>query len=121
MGDTQFSCSRVASVLAGVLLAACSPPQAPVARPADVGDTCAIGQRTTAACLPILACVPKPVAPRPSGDAGSDPFLSSEGGACGGVAGYHCLDGLECDMTPDQSAAADGMGRCARTSVCARR
>ena len=61
------------------------------------------------------------VGPRPSGDAGSDPFLSSEGGACGGVAGYHCLDGLDCDMTPDQSAAADGMGQCARASVCARR
>lgn len=43
---------------------------------------------------------------------------SFENGSCGGVAGFHCADGLECQMPQDQQYVADGMGTCVIDSKC---
>jgi hypothetical protein len=49
------------------------------------------------------------------------PQVASDiGGVCGGVAGFHCAEGLECQLPPDQTTAADGMGSCVRVSQCVR-
>lgn len=87
--------------------------------PGTEKDVCAIGPRTTRPCANPFKCKPVQVAPR-TAVAGDDSFLSDEGGPCGGVAGFHCADGLVCDMPPDQEMASDGMGNCARTSACSR-
>jgi len=45
---------------------------------------------------------------------------SGENETCGGIASFHCLKGLACDMTADQLARPDGIGTCVRTSTCRR-
>ena len=46
---------------------------------------------------------------------------SPAGGPCGGVAGYHCAEGLTCEMTAEEEATDDGMGTCRAPSDPARR
>jgi hypothetical protein len=67
------------------------------------------------ASLMLSACqvdggpAPDPRAPR------------SEGGMCGGIAGFQCQDGLYCLMMPEMQQAADGAGICrVRPQVCTR-
>ena len=105
-------------VAAAFLLAACRGADSP--KTSAAGEECAIGARATHPCASGLACKEAPYAPptfAPDEPHGPDK-PSGVGGACGGVAGFHCADGLACDMTPEQASAADGMGSCARMSTC---
>ena len=46
---------------------------------------------------------------------------STEGGMCGGIAGFQCTEGLYCDMSPEMQHIADGSGICRkRPQVCTR-
>jgi hypothetical protein len=45
----------------------------------------------------------------------------SEGGLCGGIAGFQCQTGLYCQMTPEMQHVADGAGTCRkRPMFCTR-
>jgi hypothetical protein len=81
------------------------------------GDRCGRGPDLgpAARCAEGLHCQPKEP---PTQAKSADRFLSNAGGPCGGVAGFHCVDGLECDLPA--TAPADGMGVCIPASVCAR-
>ncbi len=83
------------------------------------GDVCKVGDRVTRQCRSPLTCTLQPYAPpnNPPGVHGPE-APSDVGGACGGVAGFHCADGLECAMSAEQERVADGMGACARASKC---
>ncbi|CAN5568284.1 hypothetical protein BH09MYX1_BH09MYX1_24430 [soil metagenome] len=83
---------------------------------ASEGEACALGSRTTKTCSGTLHCAPKPYAPVASGKGPSEP--SPEGGSCGGVAGFHCADGLACHLEEKDQVVADAMGTCMRESVC---
>jgi hypothetical protein len=85
------------------------------------GETCKMGEHVVRECEGALRCVPRTysVSQAPSGVHG--PQVASDiGGVCGGVAGFHCAEGLECQLPPDQTTAADGMGSCVRVSQCVR-
>jgi hypothetical protein len=122
----------LASVLSlGSLGMACTPgsdqstPSAPLPLPqrktiAFEGEACTPG--STPRCADGLRCKEQPYT-RPLLEGGtlhspSDP--SDVGGSCGGVAGFHCADGLDCTMAPDQEMVADGMGTCALHGLCVR-
>lgn|SRR6185312_10928929 len=101
-------------------IVACKSISAPAGPPAGAGEECAIAGRATHPCRSGLTCkeaayTPPPVVP---GETRGPDKPSALGGACGGVAGFHCADGLACDMPPEQANAADGMGSCARMSTC---
>src|SRR5262245_8060292 len=91
--------------------------QAPGRGGAREGDAC--GGKRQIACDHDLECREQRggVASRPP-ESKNDQFLSDVGGPCGGIAGYHCLEGLACDMTAEQDATEDGMGACAYRHVC---
>ena len=111
---------RIAALLSGlVVLVACHGAESPSTSPGTEKDVCAIGTRATRPCAKPFTCKPQPPAVH-AAVAGDESFVSDEGGPCGGVAGFRCADGLACDMTEEQAAAGDGMGSCARTSVCSR-
>jgi len=106
-------------VFACALVLSCKGADTP--QPAAAGEECAIAGRQTHPCAHGASCVEAPFTPVPALSAGEvrgPEQASGVGGACGGVAGFHCTDGLACDMPPDQANAADGMGTCARKSVC---
>lgn len=109
---------KVASLLALLVAVACHGGES-ARSPGAEHDACAIGTRATRPCAPPFTCKLLQV-PRRAAGAGDDSFLSDDGGPCGGVAGFHCADGLVCDLPEDQSMMSDGMGQCARSSVCAR-
>ena len=45
----------------------------------------------------------------------------SEGGMCGGIAGFQCQAGLYCQMTPEMQHIADGSGICRKQpQICTR-
>lgn len=45
----------------------------------------------------------------------------TEGGMCGGIAGFQCQEGLYCSMTPEMQRIADGSGTCRkRPQMCTR-
>jgi len=84
------------------------------------GESCTPGG--TLKCANALQCKPQPYT-KPVLEAGatrspSDP--NDVGGACGGVVGFHCAEGLDCVMPPDQVMVADGMGTCAVKGICTR-
>ena len=106
-------------LLALVAVVACRGAESATTSPGTEKDVCAIGSRTTRPCAKPFTCKPAPLAPR-AAVAGDDSFLSDESGPCGGVAGFHCAEGLVCDMPQDQETMSDGMGTCARSSVCSR-
>jgi len=101
------------------VLAACHGAEAPSTPLGQQGDTCKVGERVERQCQNPLVCTLQPyTAPaNPPGVHGPD-LPSDEGGACGGVAGFHCAEGLACSMAPDQVLVADAMGSCARVSKC---
>lgn len=100
------------------MLASCKDADAP--KVSGVGEECAIGTHVTHRCSDGLTCKEEPYTPlaRAPGEMQSPEKPSDVGGSCGGVAGFHCGDGLVCDMTPEQQMTADGMGSCARESKC---
>ncbi len=105
-------------VLLLITIAACKDVDSP--KTSAGGEECAIGARTTHPCATGLTCkessyTPPTFAP---GEVHTPDKPSGVGGNCGGVAGFHCADGLACDMTPEQASASDGMGSCARMSTC---
>lgn len=107
--------------VAVIALFSCKDAESPRAEPGSAGDPCAIGNRAIRACGGTLKCTPQPYTPPPPVAPGE--FKGPEkpndiGGNCGGVAGFHCVEGLACDMTPEQETASDGMGSCARASKC---
>jgi hypothetical protein len=111
---------RTAALLLGVfVVVGCHGAESPSTSPGTEKDVCAIGSRTTRPCAKPFTCKPVPLAPR-AAVAGDDSFVSDETGPCGGVAGFHCAEGLVCDMPVDQEMTSDGMGTCARSSVCSR-
>lgn len=101
-----------------VMLAACKDADSP--KTSVAGEECAVGTRVTHPCATGLTCRENPYTPPTfaPGETRGPEKPSDVGGACGGVAGFHCVDGLACDMTPEQASAADGMGSCARSSTC---
>lgn len=52
----------------------------------------------------------------------SDPRAPrTEGGMCGGIAGFQCQEGLYCSMIPEMQRIADGAGTCKkRPQMCTR-
>jgi hypothetical protein len=108
-------------ILVSLAMAACEgePPKAPGEEPADAGEVCAMGGRATRTCRPGLRCKSKIAssAPMTLKERGEDAFSSVAGGPCGGIAGYHCVEGLACDIG-SEPARADGMGTCVSTNVC---
>ena len=111
---------RFAALLSGLLVVvACHGADSPKTSPGSEKDVCAVGTRTTRPCAKPFTCKPVPVPPR-TAVVGDDSFVSDESGPCGGVAGFHCADGLVCDMPEDQGTMSDGMGTCARSSACSR-
>jgi hypothetical protein len=102
-----------------LFLCGCTPAESPGRPAAQEGDRCAIGADTLATCAPMLTCKIQPHASVPLGPHGPE-TASGEGGSCGGVAGFHCAEGLDCKMSDEQSRAADGMGSCATVSKCVR-
>ncbi len=99
-----------------VFFVACKGADSPSVDPGSEGDECAIGSRTTRTCGDGLHCAPKPYTPVPGGQGPSAP--SPEGGSCGGVAGFHCAEGLTCRMEEKDKAVADAMGTCTRAYAC---
>lgn len=99
-----------------LVLFACKGADSPAVDFGKEGDECAVGSRTTRSCGDGLHCAPKPYAPVPSGKGPSEP--SPEGGSCGGVAGFHCADGLACHVDDDKLMVADAMGTCVRAYAC---
>lgn len=99
-----------------VFALACKGAGSPSMDTAGEGEQCAVGSRTTKTCEGALHCAPKPYTPVPSGKGPSEP--SPESGACGGVAGFHCADGLTCRVEEKDQLTADAMGTCMRESVC---
>jgi hypothetical protein len=83
---------------------------------ASEGEECAVGSRTTKTCGGTLHCAPKPYTPVAGGQGPSAP--SPEGGNCGGVAGFHCADGLACKIDDKDQLTADAMGTCIRAYAC---
>jgi hypothetical protein len=84
------------------------------------GEACTPGG--TPRCATGLRCNEQPYTrPVRAPGASHGPSEPSDvGGSCGGVAGFHCAEGLACVMPPDQVMVADGMGSCALRGVCAR-
>ena len=109
----------VARLLGLLVVVACHGVGSPATSPGVEKDVCAVGARTTRPCASPFTCKPVSVSPRAS-VVGDDSFVSDDTGPCGGVAGFHCAEGLVCDMPEDQGMVADGMGSCARSSVCSR-
>lgn len=104
-------------ILASALFAVgCKGAGSPSMDTADEGDECAVGSRITKTCSGTLHCAPKPYSPVPGGQGPSAP--SPEGGACGGVAGFHCAEGLACHLAEKDLLTADAMGTCMRASAC---
>lgn len=101
--------------LVAFVLVACgktNPPKAP-----SESIVCGTGPHAIT-CGPGFFCgheqksgIPEMTDPPPRGP-------SSEGEPCGGFAGYHCGDGLDCEMAPAQAMAADGMGTCVSAWKC---
>ncbi len=108
---------RTAAILFTVaFFAACKGADSPSADPAKEGEACAEGSRTTRSCAEGLHCAPKPYTPVPEGKGPESP--SPEGGSCGGVAGFHCAEGLACHVDDDKRLVADAMGTCLRAYAC---
>jgi hypothetical protein len=84
--------------------------------PAKQAKLCGLGE-TAHACALGYYC--QTLIPAPSYNDPPPPNGPSYvGGGCGGVAGFHCADGLFCQMPDDQQYVADGMGTCVANSQC---
>ncbi len=95
------------------------PPQRSIV---NAGETCTPGA-SAPRCADGLRCVEQPhqkLPPREPGKVNPPEQASDVGGSCGGVAGYHCAEGLDCSMAPDQVMVADGMGTCTLHGICAK-
>jgi hypothetical protein len=100
----RFKTRSLRVTFALAVIVACKDANAP--QPANAGDECAIGGRVTRPCAGALTCKAQPfTAPPPmaSGEVQSPEKPSPLGGGCGGVAGFHC---------------ADGLGSCVQSSKC---
>src|SRR5450432_2453620 len=88
--------------------------------PTEQGKTCGSGTNAIV-CAPNQLCGHGPAPPslnRTEPVRPEDPIGSDVGGSCGGIAGYHCRDGLVCAMDADQQYVADGMGTCVLPWTC---
>jgi hypothetical protein len=99
-------------------LLGCPPAAAPPPLGGE-GETCQLGAKIVRECEGLLRCVPRTyaVSQAPSGVHGPE-MPSDIGGACGGIAGFHCAEGLQCEMSPEQAGTADALGVCVRVSRC---
>jgi hypothetical protein len=107
-----------------LVLCACKGAESPNVPPGTAGEQCAIGNRVVRTCAAPLRCETEPFGLPPEmhvGETMRTPDLpNGEGGTCGGIAGFHCVEGLVCDVPENQRMAADAVGTCTRVSTCRR-
>jgi hypothetical protein len=105
-------------LFATILAIACAKSPDPKS-PSKKGELCGLGEAARV-CSPDEYC--SRLVPAPSYDDAPPPNGPSYfKGPCGGVAGYHCAEGLFCQMSDEQKYVADGMGTCEANAGCAPR